>query len=536
MPNPGDSLLLEQRQGEEVVATIPLSDSVGTMTFEPVANTQLRLVPSSNVWVGTNPPTAATQNVAVLIPTPTPVPTPDIRAFQIEPNEVVAGNPITISYAISGSTVSSLCFFGLPTPQIDLEFASGRVAVPVPSPGPFNVALVAVRLPEGSTDPADPAAARVTAVASRVAIAPTPTPSPTFTLTPTPTPQIPVIEVLNLSPAEITRGDPAEVLLTWNVIGDMDTINISAPDFSITSTEKQSSISVPRDATRVFVMTVMLDGEPAASKSVELKVNEPPTATPVPPTPVPPTPPPPTDTPTATPTTVPDPLIISFNVTSDLPVTKEVGPDGNDIFQVDGGAEIVVNWEVENASTVQLRELSSTGDDRTLTNRLATDQITVIALQDYTYIMTAYNNPADVDIATAPRTAYGEASRTILVVLNPAQQFDPPTNVQWSRGGDPPGADNVNDPVIVTWEYNPAQADDILGFRIYKAPAGSSAFVRIADETMLPKTARTYTDETKPLCGQSYFLTAVYQDLTKPGTDKTVETDAGADSYITPGC
>ncbi len=241
-------------------------------------------------------------------------------------------------------------------------------------------------------------------------------------------------------------------------------------------------------------------------------------------------------TPTATSTQVPDPLIISFNVTSDLPVTKEVGPDGNDIFHVAGGAEIIVSWEVQNASTVELRELSSTGDDRTLTKRLAKDQITVSALQDFTYIMTAYNNPADVDVTTAPRSQYGMASRTILVQLNAAQDFDPPTNVQWSRGGDPPGQDNESDPVIVTWEYNPAQTDSILGFRVYKAPAGSSAFVRIADERTLTNTTRTFTDETKPLCGQSYFIVAVYQDLTKPGSDKTVETDAGADSFITPGC
>jgi len=534
MPNAGDQLMLEQRQGEQLISSTVLTTSNGTMAFEPLANTEFRLVPSTNVWIGASQPTAATRNVNVLVPTPTPVPTPDIRGFMIEPNEVVAGNPITITYAISGASVSSLRFFGLPTPQIDLEFDSGRVSVPVPSPGPFNVAIVAVRLPDGSTDPEDPAAARVTAVASRVAVMPTPSPTPTFTLTPTPTPQIPVIEVLNLSPAEITRGATEEVLLTWNVIGDMDQIVITAPDYSITSLEKQSSLSVPRDQTRVFVLSVTLDGETAASKSVELKVNEP-TPTPEPTPTATPEPPPPTAT--ATPTLVPNPAIVSFGVmrTDGEPVTKEVDDDGNDIFFVPGGSEVSVSWEVQNATTVQLRELTSSGFDRLLTNRLAKDQIVLNALEDISYIMTAYNNPADVDVTNPENVGkYGSVERRMSLELEAAQQFDPPTNVQWSRGGD--GIDNENDPVIVTWEYNPQQTNDILGFRIYKAAAGSSSFVRLVDESTLTNTSRSHTDEQKPLCDQAYFIVAVFQDLTKPGADKTVETDAGADSFITPPC
>lgn len=538
MPNRGDQLMLEQRQGEEVISTAVLTSSTGSLSFAPVANTEFRLVPSTNVWIGANQPTAATKNVSVLIPTPTPVPTPDIRGFLIEPQqEVVAGTAITITYAISGATDSSLRFFGLPTPQVDLEFESGRVIVPVPSPGPFNVALVAVRLPEGSTNPDDPAAARVTAVASRVAVAPTPTPTPTFTLTPTPTPQIPVIEVLNLSPAEIVRGDVDEVLLTWNVIGDMDQVSITAPDYSITSLDRQSSISVPTDQTRVFVLSVMLDGEAAASKSVELKV-EPPTPTPEP-TPSETPLPPPTATPThtATPTSVPDPMIISFAVTrtDNGSVTKQIDENGVDTFFVPGGSEIVVSWEVQNATTVTLREQLASGEERQLADRLAKDQIVIFAMQDMTYFMTAYNNPGKVDVNNESlRNQFGRATRTIVVELEAARQFDPPTNVQWSRGND--GTDNENDPVIVTWEYNPQQANDILGFRLYKAQAGSSSFARLVDENQLKRDVRTWTDEQKPLCNQAYFLVAVYEDLTKPGSDKTVETDAGADSFITPPC
>ena len=308
LPNPGDQLFLQQRQNGVVVVEEALAAPVGTLELTPIADTEFRLVPQSSAWLGNSVPQATAQFVSVSTPVPTPVPTPAILRLDIQPLQIIAGNPITISYAVSGSTVSQMRFVGLPTPFIDLPAPIGEVSMMVPAPGRFSVSLVAARLPEGSGDPADVRAGRNEIVTTRVAQAPTATATPTPTLSPTPTPQVPVIEVLTLSPNEIVRGATAEVLLTWNVIGDADQIEISAPDFDFTSTKKKDSVSVPRDTGRVFVMTVFLGGEPLASGSVELKVLEP-TPTPVPPTPEPPPPPPPTP--------VPPPRIVAFGVTAD---------------------------------------------------------------------------------------------------------------------------------------------------------------------------------------------------------------------------
>lgn len=54
-----------------------------------------------------------------------------------------------------------------------------------------------------------------------------------------------MIEVLALAPNEIVAGDAAEVLLTWQVLGDADQIQISAPDFEVTTAAREEvSISV----------------------------------------------------------------------------------------------------------------------------------------------------------------------------------------------------------------------------------------------------------------------------------------------------
>lgn len=529
MPNDGDQLVLEQRQGGEIIATAVLAEPQGTLVLTPIANTEFGLVPSSKVWLGQDVVQDRRKAVTVLTPTPTLVPTPAIRAFLVEPSQVVAGTSITVSYAVSGSDITKLRLFGLPSPEVPLDFPTGKVVVPVPAPGPFNVVLEALNLPEGSKDSEDAAGARATAVASRVAQAPTPTATPTPTLSPTPTPQEPIIEVLSLSPEQVVLGDKEEeqVLLTWNVIGDISKVEITAPDFEISSTKKKDTISVPRDKTRVFVFTVLYNGEPKASESVELKVLEP---TPIPPTEPPPPPPPPTETPTPTPTRVPPPIVLSYVAASDQPIRKEVDADGTDIYFVDGGTEVTIRWLVEQANEARLTQTTST-ETRTYEKRLAADQVVVTALGDLSFLLEAFNNPEGLDVSDpASITKVGKVQRTLKIGLNDVQPVDPPTNVSYAGGID------ESTPVTITWQYDPAQAERILGFRVYRAPSGSTDFVRVANEADLDKTARSWTDETAPFCSRAYYLVAVYQDLTLPGEDKTVETDSGSTSFLTPPC
>lgn len=526
MPNPSDELMLQQLQGGEIVEEVLLPEPVGTLVLTPRDNTEYRLVPDTNEWIGQLSPVVRGQAVAVITPTPTRVPTPDIRSFFVQPVQAVAGNAITVSYSISGATSSLLRLQGVPTPLVPLDFEEGQVVIPVPGSGPIAIALESVRLPEGSDDPDDPAAGRASARTTVVAVQPTPTISPTPTHTPTATPQVPVIEVLSLSPSEIVDGETDEVLLTWNVIGDMENIVITAPEYTVTTLKKQDSISVPRDRGRVFVFTVNLDGKPAASGSVELVVLEPtPTATPEPPTPLPP----PTDTPEPTATAVPPPQIVSFRASSTLPIRKEINSNGIDVYFVDGGADVVISWEATEATEVVLVETSDTGD-RTYGKRLPEDQISIIASGPLDYVMTAYNNPNGVDVVTAPKREFGTATRQLRIELNPAEPPDPPTNVTFS------GGTNDDDPVQISWDYNSLQVDKIIGFRVYKARAGSIDFTPIADEEDLDNEARDYKDEEPPFCDRAYFVVAVYIDLTKPGNDKTVETDSGSTSFFTPPC
>lgn len=521
-PNASDTLALEEFKDGAVVQTILLADEVGSLVLTPSANTQFRLVSNTKLWTGQEAAPTRVQNITINTPTPTPVPSPAVRQFIVAPQQVVAGQPITITYNISGSTSNVLRLPGFATPEVVLEFPQGQISAQVPETGIYSIILDALRLPGGSTNPSDPAGARARVVSTVVAIAPTPTQTPTPTLTPTLTPQAPNIQVLELSPKEIVRGDTKDVTLTWNVIGDADEIVVSAPDFTITSTKKQETISVPTDKTRVFVLTVLLGSKPAASKSTELKVNEPPTATPLPPPTDTPVPPPPSATP------IPLPLIAQFEIVSKMagfPVSRTVN-EGLDVFTVDAGVEVDVVWEVQTATSAELQQTPlQAGSPTDYKNRLTKDAITFIATEATRFKLTGINNPegGDNDQTT---------ERLIELRLNPVVVPDPPINVNYAGGL------NTTDPVTVTWEYNAAQTDRIEGFRLYRAPAGSSDFLPIADETILKNDARSFTDADKNTakCNKAYYLVAVFVDLTKSGTDKTVETNSGATSYQTPPC
>lgn len=527
LPNPGDEVAIRERTGSVDVLLPPLP-AAGTLVITPQADTRYDLVVSSRVWI-TSTPVPNAISVAVRMPTP------EIRRLSVAPAQIVAGQPMTVSYEVQGSDERVLVVDrGIATEEFVLNAAADSIAIPVQTPGAFSVRLQAFRFPPGSTDRTNQSAGRnqqsVTGAAATPTFTPTPTlpPTPTATLSPTPTPIVPMIEVLALAPNEIVAGDPKEVLLTWQVIGDADQIQISAPDFEVTTADKKGSISVPRDKTRVFVMTVFYKTEAKASKSAELKVLEPtPTA---PPTPTEP-PPPPTETPLPTPTAVPNPRVVSFGIESVPPATKSIDSNGVDVYNVDGGAEMTIKWDVADATGADLIQRASSGNVPPITNRLPTDQVTMSATGDSSFELQAHNNPTGANLTDPdPYGAIGRTSRSIRVVLNTARQFDPPTNVNFT-GGVAPG-----EPLTITWSYNPEQTDGILGFRVYRAPINSNDFVRIANEITLNNLARQFSDGEGPFCDRSYFVVAVYLDLTRPGADKTVETDAGSTSFLSPPC
>ena len=527
LPNQGDEVIIRERSGENDALLPPVPD-VGTLVITPQADTRYDLSISSRVWI-TSTPVPKAVSIAVRMPTP------DIRRLSVAPAQIVAGQAMTVSYDVQGSDEQVLVIDrGISTEEIVLNAAADSIAIPVQTPGAFSVRLRAFRFLPGSTDKQSDSVGSNQKVVPGTAATPTFTPSPTLpptptsTLSPTPTPIAPMIEVLALTPNEIVLGDAVEVLLTWQVIGDADQIQISAPDFDVTTSDKKGSISVPRDKTRVFVMTVLYKGEAKASKSAELKALEPtPTLTPEPP----PTPLPPTETPLPTATGVPNPRVVSFGIESVPPATKSIDSNGVDVYNVDGGAEMTIKWDVTDATGADLIQRATSGNVPPITNRLPADQVTMLATSDSSFELQAYNNPTGANLANPePANSVGRTSRSIRVVLNVARQFDPPTNINFKGGA------TASEPLTITWSYNPEQTDGILGFRVYRAPIGSNDFVRIANETVLNNLARQFSDTEGPFCDRTYFVVAVYQDLTRPGADKTVETDAGSTSFLTSPC
>jgi hypothetical protein len=527
LPNQGDEVVIRERSNGNDVLLPPLP-AVGTLVITPQVDTRYDLIVGSRVWITSTP---VPQSLAVTVR----MPTPDIRRLSVAPAQIVAGQPMTVSYDVQGSDEQVLVIDrGIATEEFVLNAAADSIAIPIQTPGAFSLRLRAFRFLPGSTDRDSQSAGSNQKAVAGTAATPTFTPSPTLpptptsTLSPTPTPIAPMIEVLALTPNEIVLGDTAEVLLTWQVIGDADQIQISAPDFDVTTADKKGQISVPRDKTRVFVMTVLYKGEAKASKSAELKVLEPtPTLTPEPP-------PPPTETPVPPPptaTAVPNPRVVSFGIESVPPATKSIDSNGVDVYNVDGGAEMVIKWDVFDATGADLIQRASTGNVPPITNRLPADQVTMLATSDSSFELQAYNNPTGANLTNPePANSVGRTSRSIRVVLNDAREFDPPTNVNFT------GGTTASEPLTITWSYNPEQTDGILGFRVFRAPIGSNDFVRIADETVLNNLARQYSDTEGPFCDRTYFVVAVYLDLTRPGADKTVETDAGSTSFLTPPC
>src|SRR5690606_10694572 len=116
---------------------------------------------------------------------------------------------------------------------------------------------------------------------------------PTPTPTPTQTPQLPVIQVFELVPNEVVRGDvgasaaPGENVedaasqsgqptLTWTVIGEATNIEVTGPDFGpVQNLPKEGSLRVPVNETTVYQLNVYYNDELISSLTQELTVLEP---------------------------------------------------------------------------------------------------------------------------------------------------------------------------------------------------------------------------------------------------------------------
>lgn len=519
LKNGSESVALQAAPTTEAEAPPPVPvPPVGTLVLTPGANTVYRLIVNGTTWTGGTPAPTSQQQVQVLLPTATPVPTPLILAFDVAPSTVISGESITITYNISGATSSSLFVASLPEPVILITPEPGRKVIPVNVGGEIEVGVEAVKLPDGAADPADPRRALAQRRATVVAVTPTPTPTPTFTPTPTVTPQIPKVTAL-LSPGnEFILGSDVVQLLTWNVTGDMDYLRIISPDgqdFTYQTSQKTGSVPIPTDKTRTFLVTPFLGEKGQEPATVKLTVLIP---TPTPePTPVPP--PPPTPEPTATATATPQ--ISEFTVTAVEGTTgREADENGLPVYTVDAGSIVEVKWQVANAKTVTLVQTPlDGGTENTFADRLPVDTAVTAVDQRTRFVLKPNNN-----LCTAERAC------AVIVKMNQVIPASPPTGLVYTGGV------TGQDPVTINWQYSSSEAERILGFRVYRGTIDLGNFARVADENVLNKQARTWSDTLTPSCGLAYFVVAVYRDPNKAGEDKTMESDAGAPSYYTMPC
>jgi hypothetical protein len=454
-------------------------------------------------------------------PTPTssstPIPTPLVRLFDIEPKPIIDGENVRLSWAVSGaSNVEINPKLGVaPNLEGQSEFTidEGKTQETFTLRAVFN-------------DNGNQVEVRVTRVVLVVTATPTVTPTPTATSTATP--QTPVIQVFNLLPKEVVRGDQAvrkevdgviqEQLslpqLTWTIIGAATNVEVTGPDFGpVRNLPKEGTLRVPVDKTTVFQLNVYLNEQLITSQTQELTVLEP-TATPVPTeTPVPP--PPPTPTPTATP--APNIAVFSVNaVNAASDVVPVASQDNVPTYDVRAGATVRFAWRVENlASDIKLVDSVNDYGSRSPEDEF---QLQVTQSSLFRLVVLGTGTPA------------GRFERTIRLNVLPITPPPSPFNVTGTDGADELTAS------IVRWTYPGESQSKILGFRVYRANVDTFDFVRVANYFELDSTKDSWIDPATPSCDRVYYVVAVYEDITRSGDDRIQESLPSIESWYTKLC
>jgi hypothetical protein len=312
-----------------------------------------------------------------------------------------------------------------------------------------------------------------------------------------PAPLAPKIEFFTVTPDSVVRGstDASNIKLSWSVIGDTTNIEVSGPDFGkVSNLDVQGTITVESSKTTLYVLTAF-NGALLASLPVGLKVVEP------------------TPVPTATPAPPPPPNIVFFRAESgeSPPQTDQVQPvaggglPSNTLkYLVTAGSKVKFSWQVglnpAKVTFVSVGDQPFQGD------------MTMVIRAAATYQMKAEN-------------AGGITQAFIQIDLKPKPAPPAPFNVR--------GAYSPSPPLAIQWDYNPTYQDSITGFRLYRADTPSTTFRRVADESQLGKTVRSYADGVAPTCGRIYYMVAVYYDVV---ADAVKETAPSANSWASLAC
>jgi len=314
---------------------------------------------------------------------------------------------------------------------------------------------------------------------------------------PTPVPQPPTILFFNATPNEVVRGSPqaASVSLVWSVVTPTTNIQLSGPSLGapIDNLPEQGSINVPVDRAALFVLTAF-NGDLKTSRTVDVRVLEP------------------TPTPPPTPTPFPPPRIVFVRVEdSNGNVLSPVGPGS---YQIAHNTVIRLVWQVDGASlTVQLYR-----DGVPLGAQPATGSSPLVNIVRPTRFQLEASNPG------------GTVNAFVTIDLLPRQPPPPPFNINVTN-------ESLSS-VTITWDYSAAHVGDIVGFRVYRAPIGSTNFQVVAAENPLGSVpalnafSRSWTDTAAPVCDYTYYVVAVWPDT----VGVLQETPPGSPSIITQPC
>ena len=286
--------------------------------------------------------------------------------------------------------------------------------------------------------------------------------------------------------------------------GETTNIEISGPTLStVSNLDSTGSIPVQAEATTFFILTVY-NGDLNTSKTVELTVEEP-TPTPEPP-----------PTPSPTPTPAPEPEIEYF-VAKGTDDPNDVtllgsGTVSNSLrYEVVAGARVQLSWSVQNVPQVTIFEDGSSLGDQ----------------------------PAVWDLP--PRVVLAETQYRLQAVNDDGVEENAYIQITIRYPEPPPAPYNVDgpslpaDPMVITWDYDPAHVNDIIGFRVYRASSPYESFIRVADEVNLDNMARQW-QETDPQCGMAYYVVAVYEVYDGSGEKTPLETEESPDRYYSWPC
>ncbi|MEM7530892.1 MAG: FHA domain-containing protein [Chloroflexota bacterium] len=557
-----------------------LPSEKGSLQFEPEERTTYRLVARNQFS-----PQEASQSrqVRVLTPTPTAIATPEIRFFGVQPNPIVDGDLVQLSWDVGGANTVEI----LPTPGLVPNFeGSDEVMV---EEGQSQETFIIIASAGDGIRTSEIRATRVISIVTPTPTQtgiPTETPTPTPSLTPSPTPTetpIPVvIQDFRFSDNPVERGSVAadDLQIIWLVSGFAPSIEIKSSSLgTFSNLTKEGTLPVstlPEGDVETYQIVIKDNSDNVlVSQTLDLNVTEPPT--PEPPTPI------------------PAPVIATF---------------ASDQETIVAGESVILSWEVSDFGGLTITPFGVTSSDASgqqsvTLSQAGAQEITLIANNSgvetsNSILVTVLDRPV-ITFFRAENGSTTQAADTVLAIQSTdnvaTYQVVAGSQVRltWTvanaesvtldgygdfgtqdelvltinTGGlftlsavqlgtiydtatlrlevpalDPPDAPTLiagiytdaATPPTVRWEY--AQEEQIIGFRVYRAPTTTFDFEVVANEnTGLANTTRSFTDPLTPSCGLVYYVTAVYLDITEAIEENQIkESQPSQESWFTSPC